>query len=481
MRGESWATHLVIGLCIVGAGSWSIWTLEREPRIDEVPVVSLPVAESLAPPGAPPRRVVLTDLVVECERMQSVDGHVYVPGRGDGRHSRVAVEVTPGEDCDTMVARAHRIDMAPQPVAQELFESRGAMPREDLARARPFASEGSQVVGIGIVVVGLLWMLWALQMRREYEMGLAEALARAAAPIKRRPTADAASAQGPYRADSEDAPLLPRPLVLHPRALAEQRRTGIATLVLACSIAALTLGLLGHSSSEQLLEQERWAEGTVARGVSASGEVRSRLGDTYQSARFAYVYYDQQRRPHVGERSFSTLLGDFKTRDFVVRFDPDQPERHAIAWLGEHTGPLWMALSVYSAFGLALAIVVLVVARQALATPRRWKAVLDHPEEVELSLTSRVELMTRGSSMVTVQYTFAVPGSDQPFEYRASDPSRSPFFLDLDCTRALGLRNPKRPGAVMVLCADLSPLDVELGVEQEIRARAKKSAKTAED
>jgi len=475
MRGESWATHLVLGLCIVGAGSWSIWTVQTQRGLDEVPAVSLPVAESLAPSGASPRPVVLTDLSVECERMQSVDGHVYVPGRGDGWHQYVAVEVAPGEDCSAVVDRAHRIDAAPQSVSHELFQSRGAMPGKDLVRAQPVGSGGSNAFGIGLVLAGLLWMLWALQMRREYEAGLAEALARAAAPIKGRSKAFVADARGPYREDSEDAPLLPRPLVLHPRALAEQRRTGIATLSLACAIAVLTLGLLGQSSSEQLLEQERWEHGTVAPEISASGSVNSHLGQAFASATFAYVYYDHHDRPHVGERSFSTLLGDFKTRDFVVRFDPDQPERHAIAWLGEHTGPRWLALFVYAAFGMMMAIVALMVARQSLVTPRRWKAVLANPEDVELSLKSRVELVTRGSSVVTVEYTFAVPGSDEPFMYRASDPTRSPFFLDLDCTRALGLRNPKKPGAVMVLCADLSPLEVEPGVEQEIRARVKDS------
>ncbi len=476
MRGESWATHLVLGLCIVGAGSWAIWKVEAEPGIDELPVVSLPVAEASAPPGAPPRSVVLTDLVVECERMQSVDGRVYVPGRGGGWKEYVAVEVAPGEDCSTVPERAHRIDVAPTNVSHELFSSRGAIYGKDLVRAQPWGSEGSNLVGIGLILAGLLWMLWALQMRREYKAGLAEAMARAAAPIKHRAKTSVADARGPYREDSEDASLLPRPLTLHPRALAEQRRSGIATLALALVLAAMTVGLAGGAGYEQLLEQDRWEQGTVAREISASGSVRSHLGQAFQSATFAYVYYDQHDRPHVGERSFSTLLGDFKSREFVVRFDPDQPRDHAIAWLGEHTGSVWLALLVYAGFGVMFVVVTLMVARQSLATPRRWKTVLANAEEVELSLKSRVEIVSRGSSVVTMEYTFGVPGSDEPFVYRASDPTRSPFFLDLDCTRALGLRNPKQPGAVMVVCADLSPLEVEPGVEQEIRARVKESA-----
>lgn len=485
MRGESWANHLVLGLLVLVAGvigaTEQIEQRQAWQRVMAQPVIESSVQGSAALSSPASYRTRLVDLFVDCERMISIDGHVYVLGHGGGWRDLVIVEVAPGEECDATVARVHRIEPAAPELAAAVLASRDLPVHYRPALARPPSAEPlSPAMAIGVVLVGLAWLLYALGMRRAYRAAVAEAMARAATPRRARAGAETTSAQGPYRAEAEAGTVIPRPLKLRSRVLVEQRRQGIAANIAAWSITALTLAYVGYAGHEQWSEQQRWETGIPARDVSGSGDSRSHVRGVFRSASFRYVYYDAGHRPHVGERSFTTLFGpELRGGDFKVRYHASEPSVHAVGWTGEDTAPLWMALLLYAGLGVLFGGACFMVARRALAAPRRWTAVLEHPEEVELVVKSKQEVLNRGTPTGVVLYTFAVPGSDQPFEYRAPDPSRSPFFLDLDQTRALGLRNPKKPGAVMVLRADLSPLEVDAGLEQEIRARAKEARKAS--
>lgn len=478
MRGELWATHLVIGLVVVAAGVGWTWHVGEQRRLEQQPTRSTTVREALGPAGTRDELVRLTDLVVDCERMRSVDGHVYAPGF-DGRGFDFAVvEVEPGQSCSTLAERTHRIDPAPADAVSEVFDYRRPPRPDQVIRA----SRGSRGVGYlvttAVVALGLGWVLFAWRRRREYRQALAEALARAAAPRVSTPV-EAEERGGPYRASAEATRWLPRPLRLRPRARAEQRRKGVAAMLAGVALLATTVGWAGGEASELRAEQARWNRGRSTHQISASGDLRSRALGLLESATFRYVYYDDRGRPHVGERSFSSAFGGVQGRDLTVRYDPADPEHHAISWLGEDNGPVWASLGLLALLGLALATGAFLVARRALATSRLWTRILEEPQEIELVLQSRVEIVHRGVSTGAVEYRFAVPGSDEPLVYVAPDPSLSPFYLDLRGTRALGLRNPKHPGAVMVLLADLAPLEVELGVDAGIRQRYRQSKGSA--
>lgn len=116
------------------------------------------------------------------------------------------------------------------------------------------------------------------------------------------------------------------------------------------------------------------------------------------------------------------------------------------------------------ALGLFVSLSSLALARRAMANPRRWRTVLEHPEEVVLEVRS----------VGAMKYELTVPGQEQTLELLVPDPKEEPLFLDRDRTRVLALRNPKQPGAIMVVRCDLAPLDLDPGLAEEIRERLRK-------
>src|SRR5690606_15768022 len=134
---------------------------------------------------------------------------------------------------------------------------------------------------------------------------------------------------------------------------------------------------------------------------------------------------------------------------------------------------MWAWILLVGVLGLGLSGGSLFAARRSMAAPRRWRSVLEQPEEVELVVQSTT-LLDGGAS-----YALAVPGQQTPIVRTIPRPQEEPLFLDLARSRVLGLRNPKQPGAVMVVRCDLAPLDLDPALATEVCARAREAAKNA--
>jgi hypothetical protein len=472
VRFESWLAPLIPGLLLAALGSWGTWQLLEDRRLVELAGRSpeqQDIAEAhrekvvprlpLEDPSEHP--VVLTDLVVDCSLLAPIDGHVYAASVEVPRQPRVLVEILPGQSCRE--AATHAFVLEP---ASEDLETAFELGRYEQAMvARGLRSDtGSLLWALGPLGLGAFFIVVALRTRRQLAAELAQALAVAGRPRRRAPR-DAASHEGaPYRANEAVAPLLPRPLALRASSIAHARRTGLGLGVFGAACLVITLGYVTPAGWAQRAEQQRWSEGVPAVDVGYSANLRSRFLGSFQWLDAVYVYRTIDGEPHVAEQSIHASFGTFDRDSFAVRYDPADPSRHASSWVEQEAGAIWAWIAIMGAFGLFASLSSLALARRALANPRCWATVLEHPEEVVLEVRS----------VGAMKYELTVPGQPQPLELLVPDPREEPLFLDRDRTRVLALRNPKQPGAIMVVRCDLAPLDLDPGIAEEIRERMRK-------
>lgn len=472
MRLDSWAPPLVVGLLLAALGPWASWAILQEQRLAERSPQHREIAAALHDALDPARHaegsaapVVLTDLDLDCSQLAPIDGHVYARSFVLRRQPPVIVEVLPGEACREVPARAHLLERAPDDLRQRMK----LPPRVDALLARGLRPATWALPWLaGLAGLGVLLVVVALRTRRRLATELAQALALAAAPAKRAPDEAGGQQGGPYRADERAATLLPRPLALRPSAIARARRTGVVLGGLGGVVLLITLGSMVRAGWAQRAEQRQWSEGVSAVDVGYSADLRSRFFGTFQWLDVVYVYRTEQGDPHVAERTIFAVLGELEQDSLAVHYDPADPTRHALSWSTDQSGAIWRWIVIMGGLGLLLSVSSLAVAYRSMATPRRWRAVLEHPEEVVLEVRS----------VGAMKYELTVPGQAQPIERLIPSPQEEPLFLDRDRTRVLGLRNPKQPGAIMVVRCDLAPLDLDPGLAAEIRARVREEKKT---
>lgn len=464
MRLDSWAPPLVVGLLLAVLGLWGSWTILQEQRMAERSPEHSEIA-GLRDELDPTEPVVLTDLLVDCSWLAPIDSHVYARSIEMGRQPPVLVEILPGESCREVHSRAHVLE----PVPDDLRPRMKLPPRGDAILARGLRPATWALPWLaGLAGLGALLVVVALRTRRRLATELAQALARAAAPSKRVHDEAGSRQGGPYRADEAAAPLLPRPLALRPSSIARARRMGVVLGGLGVVALVIVLGCVARAGWAQQSEQQQWIQGVSAMDVGYSAALRSRFFGTFQWLDVVYVYRTAQGDPHVAERTIFAALGDFDRDSLAVRYDPAEPSRHALSW-SDQSGAIWTWIAMMGVIGLLLSVSSLAVAYRSMATPRRWRAVLEHPEEVVLEVRS----------VGAMKYELTVPGQDQPLERLIPSPQEEPLFLDRDRTRVLGLRNPKQPGAIMVVRCDLAPLDLDPALAADIRARVRETTKQA--
>lgn len=472
MRFDSWTPLLVVGLLVAAVGSWGTWSAVEERRIAAATPQDCELAESLRCAREDERLVRLTDIDVRCDAIATVDGQVFAAATGpDGRAAMV--EVLPGEACADVGQRGHTIDQTP-PEQQGLFET---APGIRARGTRP--TLWTLVLTSALAALGVWLVVVAFRTRRRLADELAQALALAAAPKRRKADDQPTSNAAPYRGTETEATLLPRPLGLRAASTRGARRKGIVLGFVAAVSLLATVGYVARGGGAQLAEAEVWEGATPTNVIGLSGEIRSRAMGVFQTIDVRYYYRDSTRAPHVGERSYFALFGEFAGERFAVRYDRDDPARHAISWSHEQAGPIWWWLLLVGALGVGASIAVLAAARRSSAAPRRWSAALEHPEEVELRVTAAVEVLHHGAPTGAIEYELAVPGTSQTIKRVIPRPQEEPFFLDLDRTRVLGVRNPKQPDAIIVLRCDLAPLDLDPALAAEIREQARARARAA--
>jgi len=484
VRFESWLAPLIPGLLLAVLGSWGTWEVLEDRRLVELaehsperqgiaeayrekvvpqqPTKDRAKDRAAAPvedPSAHP--VVLTDLVVDCSLLAPVDGHVYAASVEARRQPRVLVEILPGQSCREIATHAFVLE----PTSEDLEAALKLGQYEQAMVARGLRSDtGSLLWAMGSLGLGALLIVVALRTRRQLAADLAQALALAGRP-RRRAQRDTASHEGaPYRADEPVAPLLPRPLALRASSLAHARHIGLGLGVFGATCLVITLGYVAQAGWAQRAEQQRWSEGIPAVDVGYSADFRSRFFGAFQWLDAVYVYRTVDGEPHVAEQSIHAAFGTFEHGSLGVRYDPADPSRHASSWVELQASPIWTWIAIMGALGLFVSLSSLALARRAMANPRRWRTVLEHPEEVVLEVRS----------VGAMKYELTVPGQGQTLELLVPDPREEPLFLDRDRTRVLALRNPKQRGAIMVVRCDLAPLDLDPGLAEEIRESMRK-------
>lgn len=472
MRFESWLAPLVPGLLLAALGAWGTWELLQDRRLVELAERSPArqvVAEAhrerveAAAEDAAEHPVVLTDLVVDCSRLAPIDGHVYAASVEVLRQPRVLVEILPGQSCHDVATHAFVLE----PASEELVTGLKLGRYTQAMVARGLRSDTSLLLwAMGSLGLGAFLLVVALRTRRQLAAELAQALAVAARPRRRAPRNEASHEGAPYRADEAVAPLLPRPLALRASSIAHARRTGLGLGIFGAACLVLTLGHVAQAGWAQRAEQQRWREGVPAFDVGYSADFRSRFFGAFQRLDAVYVYRTLDGEPHVAEQSIHAAFGTFDPDAFAVRYDPADPTRHATSWVEPQAGAIWAWIAIVGALGLFVSLGSLALARRAMASPRRWRTVLEHPEEVVLEVRS----------VGAMKYELTVPGQPQALELLVPDPREEPLFLDRDRTRVLALRNPKQPGAIMVVRCDLAPLELDPGLAEEIRERVRKGA-----
>lgn len=480
VRFESWLAPLIPGLLLAVLGSWATWEFlearrlvelaERSPERQDIAeayrekvVPSQPTKDRVEAPVEDPSEhpVVLTDLVIDCSLLAPIDGHVYAASIEVRRQPRVLVEILPGQSCREVATHAFVLEPASEDLETGLKLGR----YEQAMVARGLRSDTDSLLwAIGSLGLGAFLTVVALRTRRQLAAELAQALAVAGRP-RRRAQRDAASHEGaPYRADEPVTPLLPRPLVLRASSIVHARRTGLGLGVFGATCLVVTIGYVARAGWEERAEQQRWSEGVPAVDVGYSADLRSRFFGAFQWLDAVYVYRTVDGEPHVAERTIHAAFGTFDHDSLAVRYDPADPSRHASSWVEQQAGPIWTWIAMMGALGLLMSLSSLALARRAMANPRRWRIVLEHPEEVVLEVRS----------VGAMKYELTVPGQGQTLELLVPDPKEEPLFLDRERTRVLALRNPKQPGAIMVVRCDLAPLDLDPGLAEEIRERLRK-------
>ena len=464
MLSRIWLAQVITGLALAGLFAAVTLSLATEAYTRTTPPLMLTVAEATTrvEAGETLAHVQLTDLVIHCDTQQLVERTVYAGALGSEEGGPlVIVKLDATDACGDGPLQVPGTLERPV-LALQADLSLTSEPHVVMFRPHKDAFLGIAIcVAMTLFGAGLTWRgLWRRRTEREW-----------CRTLQAGPELPPESHQDrdPYRQEQDGVRLLPRPLRPDEDWLRSARRQTLAGGALGAGLLALSLLWLGLFVRDAIVIHATWASGEVASDVQIGGEVKTRAV-VFNTADLVIVYTDANGRRRRGAYSRLALISCIAdTREPVVKYDRDDPTRFAVSWLIDGFWGEVALLVVMLAMMVPGSLAMLRAPRRRLRELAEIREVLhSSPEEVTLEVLYAQPTEVKGT-LVSTLYGLRLPEGATITEKIVA--GERPLFLEIDESRALGLRCPNRPDRVVVLRDDLSPLIADESEAERVRLR----------
>lgn len=426
------------------------------------PPLALSVAEAAArvEVGETLPHVRLTDLRLDCDVLWSVGRRAYVGAFGAPLFAgpMVLLELADDHCVSGPLVLVGELDRPPL----ELLIALDLTGDPHASLLHPHTNDRTGV--LAYVALGLLGCALAgsgMRCRSRERDRLADAHASPPEPTAKQPGS-------PFRRAADSRWLLPGPLRLSEVWARAQLRRGNLRIALAALLLTAVGLWLAWFTRDALRDRATWSHGVPATDVGARDESHTRVL-MFEHAVIRVAYTDSVGRRHHGRVSRLGVSKLDRDAPPLVRHAADAPERFALSWLVDgFLGQLALHLAL-SAMLAALAFTMLGGARRDRRELNRLRELIrDDPEEVPLEVVRATPNIVHNAH-VTTTYRLHVPEGE---DFDLTLPrDQTPLFLELDRSRALGLRRPGATGHAVVLREDLTPLAAPPREAERVRHR----------
>lgn len=216
-------------------------------------------------------------------------------------------------------------------------------------------------------------------------------------------------------------------------------------------------------------DQALWERGVSANGGSVDATRHSKFGLSWFISNYEgrVSFTDDAGVPRGGGFSFWTVLGGPDTETTELRYDAKHPDQFVISWAVDASGARWRASLFLGGLSLGLSLFMLFLIRGEIRDHLAYRQLAREGDEVVLRVLARAPIPQRKDGWLRFQFELPGDGGAPPRTISRDLPS----VYECQDGYALALWRPEAPKQVLLLRADLSPLQLTSDERDQAMAR----------